>query len=282
MKEKKSFENGFEYLEVTNETSSAKIALQGAHIFEYIHQEKPDMLWTSESSAFEYGTAIRGGIPICWPRFGVLDKSMPAHGFSRTAMFELSSVKEIDADTSEVTLLLRDDEASHKIWNFSFKLEVIFIISDNLSVEIKTTNYDTKEFMITQALHSYFGVSNILNAKIDGLEDCTYLDTLSDEKVLQKGEVIINTECDRVYQGVDRDIVLKDKNREILIKAQGSSSVVVWNPWIEKGSRMSGMKADAYKEFLCIETANAFDNFIIIKPNESHSLKVSLKKHKLR
>jgi len=27
---------------------------------------------------------------------------------------------------------------------------------------------------------------------------------------------------------------------------------VVWNPWIEKCKRMSGIKEDAYKEFVCI------------------------------
>ena len=271
----KKKENGFKYLEVSNATSNAKIAFQGAHIFDFKCQEKQDMLWLSPISFFESGVAIRGGIPICWPRFGTLDKSMPAHGFSRTAMFELSSVKEVDADTTVVTLLLEDDEETHKIWDFSFKFEVIFTITESLSVEMKTTNTDIKEFMITQALHSYFGVSDISNATITGLEDCIYLDTLTDKKELQKGNIVINAECDRVYQEVKNDIVLKDDNHSITLKAEGSSSCVVWNPWIEKGSNMSGMKTDAYKEFVCIETANAFDDEVIIKPNEFHSLKVT-------
>lgn len=270
----KSKENGFKYIEIINATSNAKIALQGAHIFEFKRREKKDILWLSPTSFFENGVAIRGGIPICWPRFGILDKSMPAHGFSRTSMFKLSSVKEIDENTTELTLLLEDDEETRKIWNFAFKLEVIFTVCDTLSVEMKTTNTDSKEFMITQALHSYFGVSNILNAKIEGLDYCPYLDTLTDKKELQKGDIIINAECDRVYQEVKKDIVLKDENRVLNINAKGSSSCVVWNPWIEKGSKMSGMKVDAYKEFVCIETTNAFDDFIIIQPNEFHTLRV--------
>ena len=273
----KTKENGFKYIEVSNATSNAKIALQGAHIFEFKRQSKEDILWLSETSAFEEGKAIRGGIPICWPRFGTLDKSLPAHGFSRIAMFELTSVKELNSETTEVTLLLEDDEESHKIWDFSFKLEVIFTIGESLSVAMRTTNTDSKEFMITQALHSYFGVSNILNVKIEGLDACSYVDTLSDAKELQVGEIIINAECDRVYQEVKSDIVLKDDNRSIRVQSEGSSSVVVWNPWIEKGSRMSGMQAKAYKEFVCIETANAFDDFVLIKAGESHSLKVKIR-----
>ena len=272
----KEFENGFAYIEVSNTSANAKIALQGAHIFEFKRQGKKDILWLSPTSAFESGVAIRGGIPICWPRFGVLDKSMPAHGFSRTAMFMLGDVTEIDSATTQVTLVLEDDETSRKIWDYAFRLEVIFTISDTLSVAMKTTNRDSKEFLITQALHTYFSVSDITNAKIEGLEDCTYLDTLTDKTELQKGSIAINAECDRVYQGVKNDLVLADGVSSIKIQAQGSASCVIWNPWIEKGSRMSGMLANAYKEFVCIESANAFDDFRMIKAGESHTLRVQL------
>lgn len=274
--QKKSFENGFEYIEVTNAVASAKIALQGAHIFEYKRQDSQDILWLSETSFFEEGIAIRGGIPICWPRFGTLDATLPAHGFSRTAKFELGGVVELNATQTEVTLLLKDNEESRSIWNKSFELEVIFRVGETLSVAMKTTNTDTKEFMITQALHTYFDVSNIADVEVYGLENKSYLDTLRDEKSSDKQELTINAECDRVYQDVDKDIVLKDKNREININAKGSSSAVVWNPWIEKGSRMAGMRMDAYREFLCIETANAFDDEVIIKPGETHMLSAVL------
>ncbi|MEA1982114.1 MAG: D-hexose-6-phosphate mutarotase [Campylobacterota bacterium] len=276
MYELKKKENGFEYIEISNAKADAKIALQGAHIYEYKHQGEQDILWLSPTSQLEKGMAIRGGIPICWPRFGVLDKSMPAHGFSRTTEFSLLSIKEIDEETTEVTLTLEDNKETRKIWDFSFRLEVIFTISDTLSVETKTTNRDSKEFMITQALHTYFDISSIHNIKIGGFENCPYLDTLTNKKELQGGTITISSECDRVYQEVHKDIVLKDKEREILISAQGSSSCVVWNPWIEKGSRMSGMKPDAYKEFVCIESANAYDDAVLIKAGESHTLKVTL------
>jgi glucose-6-phosphate 1-epimerase len=65
---------------------------------------------------------------------------------------------------------------------------------------------------------------------------------------------------------------LKDENREIHIKNSGSSSTVVWNPWIEKTSRMSAMSKNAYEYMLCIESANAFDDRKVLKPQESHTL----------
>ena len=183
---------------------------------------------------------------------------------------------ELNATQTQVTLLLKDSKETRKVWNKSFELEVIFTVGETLSVAMKTTNTDTKEFMVTQALHTYFDVSDIGDVEVFGLQNKPYLDTLTDEKSSDKQELTINAECDRVYQDVDRDIVLKDKNREININAKGSSSAVVWNPWIEKGSRMAGMRTDAYREFLCIETANAFDDEVIIKPGETHTLSAAL------
>lgn len=271
----KKRENGFEYLEVENSVVHAKIALQGAHLFEYSAKEEENFIWLSPTSEFELGCAIRGGIPICWPRFGVLDKSMPAHGFSRTSLFRFVDAKESGDASTEVTLRLTDDAKSRDIWDYKFELDVIFRIGATLEVEIKTKNLDEKSFLITEALHTYFSVSHIDDARIEGLEKRYYLDTLTDVKSLQKDLIKIDQEVDRVYEGVTQDIILKDKHKSLTIHAEGSASAVVWNPWIEKGSNMSGMQAKAYKEFVCIETANAFDDFVMLDAKESHSLKAS-------
>lgn len=272
----KKFQNGFAYVEVSNKIASAKIALQGAHIFEYKCDGAKEILWLSPTSYFQEGKAIRGGIPICWPRFGVLDKEMPAHGFTRTAIFELVCIKEIDETITEVILRLKDTKESRSIWDYKFELDIVFTVSDTLNVKIITKNLDDKEFKITQALHTYFGVSHIDDVCISGLQEKVYIDTLIDKELVQKDSLKINAECDRVYFDVDKELNLADKDKKISINAVGSASAVVWNPWIEKGSNMAGMKADAYKEFVCIETANAFTDFRVIKAGEKHTLGVTL------
>jgi len=276
MHEIKRFENGFEYLEVTNSVMSAKIALQGAHIFEFEQKEREPILWLSPVSEFERGKAIRGGVPICWPRFGNLDKSMPAHGFSRTSLFKLIEVIEKNDVTTEVRMRLTDDAKTREIWDYKFELDVVFTLGETLKIELITKNRDIKEFMITQALHSYFCVSDIADVRVEGLEQKEFLDTLRDIKSKENVAITIDAEIDRVYQKVDRDITLCDAKRCIVLKAKGSASAIIWNPWIEKGSRMSGMKSDAYREFLCIETANAFDDARVVRAKESHSLSVEI------
>jgi glucose-6-phosphate 1-epimerase len=269
-----SFENGFSYLSVSNEAAHAKIALQGAHIFEYQAKGREPLLWLSEESSFEEGSAIRGGIPLCWPRFGNRDKSLPQHGFTRTALFELISVEEINSHLTQVHLQLKSSEKSQEIWPYAFVLDLVFHISDKLTISMTTHNRDSKEFLLTQAFHTYFKVSDIENVKIEGLEDVAFLDTLREERSMESEPILIRSEVDRVYEGVKRDITLEDSKRKVRICAKNSTSVIVWNPWIEKSSQMSGMNKMAYREFVCIESANAFDDFVIVKAGEHYTISV--------
>ncbi len=263
----RSFANGFEYIEVQNSAAHAKIALQGAHIFEYT-TEKGALLWLSQTSKFEAGSAIRGGIPICWPRFGNLDKSLPQHGFARIFLFELITVEEVNEDLTQVHLQLKSSSASKKIWNYDFTLDIVFHISETLSISMRTTNESAEEFLLTQAFHTYFQVQNIENITIEGLEGVEFLDTLTGTKKVETQALKIVAETDRVYLSVTKDICLREDDREVLIHAENSNSAIVWNPWIEKCFKMSAMQPEAYKEFVCIESANAFDDFKIVKPNE--------------
>jgi glucose-6-phosphate 1-epimerase len=141
---------------------------------------------------------------------------------------------------------------------------------------MKTTNLDSKEFMITQALHTYFSVSNIQNIKIKGLENKFYFDTLLDDKHKESKSIEINAEIDRVYIDTEDEVYLVDGSRTIKLQTVGSASTIVWNPWIEKCSKMSYMSKNAYKEFVCIESANAFDDFVMIKSKKSHTLELTI------
>ncbi len=276
MVEVKSFENGFEYIEVSNAIATAKIALQGAHLFEYSVKGKSDLLWLSPMSAFEEGVAIRGGIPICWPRFGSLDESMMQHGFARIFKFKLIEAKELNAQTTLLSLRLSDSKESRALWSHAFELDVAFVITETLEISLTTKNLDEHPFMITQALHSYFSVSDIENITIKGLQNCYYIDTLRDEKCKEQESITITEEIDRVYIDTDETIELHDQQRLIRLKTLGSASTVVWNPWQQKCSKMSYMQKDAYREFVCIESANAFDDFIRIGSKKSHTLQLTI------
>jgi glucose-6-phosphate 1-epimerase len=269
----RKYENGFEYIEVKNSNCSAKIALQGAHLFEYKRKGERDLLWLSSESEFREGSAIRGGVPLCWPSFGTNNPELPQHGFARTSLFELVESSD-DEESTQITLRLRESEESLSLWSYKFELELKLTLSKTLTMELKTTNRDSKPFKLTQALHSYFNISDIADVKVEGLKDTLRFDALTQERARVVEDIAFNQEYDSVFQEVKGSVVLVDRERTISITNAGSSSVVVWNPWIEKCARMSAMSSEAYREFLCIESANAYEDFRVLEPLEVHILKV--------
>ena len=273
MMEFKKLENGFEYIEIQNSVASAKIALQGAHIFEHVCFGKKDILWLSKIAKFEEKFPIRGGIPICWPWFGPNKEnpSLPQHGFARISQFSLHEYKEIDENTTLIVLKLTSSQETQKIWPYSFELFVYITLSDTLHVKLKTLNTDSQPFTITQALHTYFSVKNITDTVILGLENEHYFDQLTASFTQQNGSVVFENAVDRIYK-VSKNVIIKEDFREIFLENSGSNSLVVWNPWHEKNEKISDMQNGTYTQMLCVETANALDDKITIKPQENYSL----------
>ncbi len=273
----KKLANGFEYLEVVNLSASAKIALQGGHIFDYTPTDKEPLLWLSEASNFKYGESIRGGIPICWPWFGMhtTDTTLPQHGFARTSLWTHTQTIE-KKDATQITLKLQSSSKTKELFPYKFELTLIIDIGEKLQLQLITTNTDTKAFTITQALHTYFNISDTNHITIKGLKNKTYFDALDAHYKKQVKDIKINKEVDRVFQDTEKEIVLQDTNSKISISREGSSSVVIWNPWIDKCSRMSAMKEDSYKTFVCIESANALSDAREIESHTSHTLQTTI------
>ncbi|CAA2929870.1 hypothetical protein [Arsenophonus endosymbiont of Bemisia tabaci] len=65
----------------------------------------------SENSLFRKNTAIRGGIPICWPWFGLV--AQPSHCFARLEEWQLTAHSEL-RDSVILTLTLSDNEITKK------------------------------------------------------------------------------------------------------------------------------------------------------------------------
>ena len=273
-----SFKNGFRYIEVRNEAATARIALQGAHLFHYCRQGETPLLWLSEKSLFETGKAIRGGVPVCWPWFGPCphDPALPQHGFARTSIWEHATSDEPDARTSTVTLRLTDSDKSLELWPFHFEVLLKITVGTHLGLELVTRNLDKRPFEITSALHSYLAVSDITRVSVDGLDDTRCFDKVSSEEYAHSGLLHIDRETDRVFQDVRYPLFLHDKDRMLRIEADGSRSAVVWNPWKEKSAAMADMPDDGYRTMLCIEAANVMDDGRVIEPGKEHSLKAVL------
>jgi len=270
----KHFNNGFAYLEIENRQAKAKIALQGAHIFEYTKEGEASLLWLSQKSLFENNKAIRGGIPVCFPWFGKNDKGkdLPQHGFARTMIWDVVLQEDLDECTTHIVLRLESNAATKKMWNYDFHVELDFLIGKQLQVSMHIKNCSTIPFDVTTALHTYFKISNINKVLLDGLSHNQYYDALTKKRGTHQDSTGFSQEVDRIYYAVPNKIYLQDEMRKVEIESFGAHSLVVWNPWIEKSKHMRDMTPDGYKTMLCLETANAGDDIVTIHPNQSHKI----------
>lgn len=275
----KTISDGFVIIEINNAHATASIALQGAHLMSWTPKGEEPVIWMSADASFKAGKSIRGGIPVCWPWFGdhPTDSSLPAHGFARTALWEVIQTEALKEDATLIAfrLIQRDDGQTH---GFSppAELEIHFIIGESLRIDLVTRNTGKAAITIGDALHTYFSVSDVRNITINGLEGCPYLDKVDDrpQKKQQVGAVQFDQEIDRIYLESTEDCVIDDPGlkRRIRISKLNSESTIVWNPWIEKSERMGDLGQDGYLNMVCVESANAADDVVLLAPGEKHHL----------
>lgn len=75
-------DNGF--ISLSNKLAECKIALWGGNVVSYRPKgEEHDVFWLGELNKFDNIQAIRGGVPVCWPRLPKrqLNGNLPRHGF---------------------------------------------------------------------------------------------------------------------------------------------------------------------------------------------------------
>ena len=277
--------NDIPYIEVKTRSAYALISLYGGQLLSYKSNGCDDLLFLSEIANYAEGKAIKGGIPVCWPWFGAdpENKGRQSHGFARNTMWELRSTENIGDTQCKVIMGLKENNETLKLWPHTFDLEIEMLIGDSMDVLLRTSNTGEESFEITQALHTYFSVGDIRKVSLQGLDKKSYLDkakiNTGEEQKCQSGDVEFTQEVDSIYQNVPNDLKLLDlhKQREIKISSIGNKTAVVWNPAAELSQQMSDIYDDDYKKFVCVETANAADNVIEVKPGESFTLSVSYK-----
>jgi glucose-6-phosphate 1-epimerase len=154
------------------------------------------------------------------------------------------------------------------------------VLDAALRVELTTLNTDASPIHLTQALHTYFHVRQIMDIAIRGLEGAPHYDSLTHTTSLpQNVPIVIRSEVDRVYTDTTSDCVINDPGlgRQIVIGKRGSRSTVVWNPWIDKSKRMPDFGDDEYTRMVCVETTNARDDAITVAPGQKHTLMQTLR-----
>lgn len=271
------------------------IAQQGAQILSYQRVGEPPLLWLSDQAIFRQGKSVRAGVPVCWPWFGNLQRNpasvqamyrgeqAPAHGLARTRDWQLLGVEE-KGDDLYIEFELPEAQGDLPGWPHDVELKLQIVLGCELTVSLNSRNMGNSLVTISQALHSYFAVSDVRQARVEGVEGLQYIETLADwEQCQQQGALAFAGETDRIYLDVPQKLSIVDPHwaRRIILTCSGSRSAVIWNPWTERAKELADMADDGWQRMLCIETANVWDDVVELKPGSSHSLQVRIGSEKI-
>jgi len=263
--------------DINTDLCTARVAIQGAQVLEWAPKGQRSVIWLSTDAKFIPGKSIRGGTPVCWPWFGAhaTNSDYPAHGYARTVDWDLLSSELLADGRIKLVFSIQTSDATRRVWPHTSPLECHIFLGNTLELELITRNDESVPIIISEALHTYFAVSDVRQVRVSGLDACEYLDKVDNfNRKTQQGVINFSGEVDRVYLATESKCVIDDSNwkRQIHITKRGSRSTVVWNPWIDKSQAMGDMGESGYLNMLCVESGNAASDVVTIEPAKEHRL----------
>lgn len=255
-------------ISLSNNIAECKISLWGGNLLSYRPKnEKHDIFWLGDLNKFDNIQAIRGGIPVCWPRFAEeeLNHYLPRHGFARLSTWTLQNIN-VDETKIEAELSLIPAEK----YNVNLVVKLFITITDKLEYRLETTNLGDEEFIFSEALHAYFNISAIDDIKIEGLKGHRYKNSLDGNFYTLENDLQINGEFDSIFLEQASPIKIIDKGfrRIILLEKQNSKTTVVWNP----AKDLAEMSPAQYKTFVCVEPSNVGEYCVKLAPHATHTI----------
>jgi glucose-6-phosphate 1-epimerase len=256
--------------------TAGEMYLHGAHVTSWQPRGAEEVLFVSSQTRWEDGRAIRGGVPICFPWFGPKadDPSAPAHGFVRTKAWQMESIVRA-GDAVTVSMFTESNDETKRWLPADFQLVHRATFGSELHLELVVRNTGRTALRFEEALHTYFRVGHIQQARLQGLNAVHYLDkTDSNREKTQQGPIAIVSETDRVYLNTRGAIALEDPSlrRRIDVAKENSFTTVVWNPWVEKAKAFSDFSAPEWMQMVCIEASYVADFAVELAPGQQHKM----------
>jgi glucose-6-phosphate 1-epimerase len=240
------------------------VALHGGHLLSWTTADGKEQLYLSPHAVFDGHSAIRGGVPLCFPQFNERGP-LPKHGFVRNLPWAiLPDQGDAPEGAARLRLQISDNEATRAFWPQAFHLELTLTLSvGRLHMQVAVTNTGAAPWDFALALHTYLAVDAIEGTALDGLGGLRYWDSVGSPPRslthLQRAVPLqFDGEVDRVYQGLDGTQVLKLQHAGgslVMTQSASFTELVVWNAGAHRCAAMSDMPADGYRHMLCVEAA---------------------------
>lgn len=234
----------------------ARVSLHGAQLLAWEPAGEGGQLYASPLARPASGAVVRGGVPICFPQFSERGP-LPKHGFARTRRWQLVAPPAPKAPVAEARFQL-DSVMTSTRWNHPFCLVLVVRLGPRwIELQLQAANSGRTAFDFTGALHTYHAVDDVRQARLAGLQGCTYEDQVDGNALKQEQApwVQVADETDRVYRGAPAALQLEHGGRTRRIVQQGFEDTVVWNPGPAKAQRLGDMPAGDWTRMLCVEAA---------------------------
>ena len=234
-------EHNLPAVRVSSAHASGLVYLQGAHVAAWQPTGQAPVIWMSENAVYAVGKALRGGVPICFPWFGphAEKPEFPAHGFARTRAFEYCGARLDATGRTELELSLNADDQTRALFPHAFAARLRVAFGKSLELSFSVTNHDSQPFSFEEALHSYFGVADVTQTSVRGLEGARYVDKVREQSVFTEGprELRFVAETDRVYESTGTCTIDDRAGKRSIVDRKGELRV---HGGLEPVARKSG------------------------------------------
>lgn len=252
--------------------SRCEIQTQGAQLSSWVTDDGREQIYLSPRTAMDGQSAIRGGVPLCFPQFNmrVLGlQPLPKHGFVRNRQWQLA---EQAANVAHFDL--HSDADTRAIWPHDFSARMtIRLAEQSLLLSFEVHNKGWHAFPFALALHTYLAVDDIEQAQLHGLQDAPYWDAVADAQrpdMRQRDTQALRfgMQTDRVYAQAPRTLVLREGARALQITHSASlPDTVVWNPGAQLCAQLPDMPPQGWRRMLCVEAAR-INEPVILEPGQ--------------
>lgn len=231
------------------------VALQGAQVLSWVAGGR-ERLYLSPRSPFDGKTAIRGGIPVCFPQFN-LRGPLPKHGFARNLPWQPDAPPVLGAQEARLSLRLAASAATRTFWPPAFDARLTLLLEPGqLQITLEVNNTDAEPLSFTGALHTYLAVEDIAAVRLSGLAGQPEWDAVADRHGHAADALRFHDEFDRVYAAAARPLILQEPQGRLRIEQSPSfANTVVWNPGPDKCRTLADMPEQGYRQMLCVEAA---------------------------
>ena len=267
---------GYPEVVIAGKYGSAEVALLGANVLSYRPTGHGPVIFRPAKRDYNRGDSFHGGIPVCWPQFGNrFSKELPQHGFARKMVFEVRGT-EYSEEMTEVTLGLKSDDETRKLWNHDFDLEFKVSVSMKLNLKLTTKNTGTEPFDFSCGFHPYFLLRERDAATVKGLDGLDFFNGVTGEADdHQSGDLVMDHATDHIFrlpEAPKHEFAILDAGlkRAIALVASGNTKTVVWNPGPE--GKMADFEPEDWRKFVCVEPVSDWPGGGTLAPGATHEL----------